>query len=106
VAIVGREERFIRSESVVARIVAGETLIVPVGAKVGDVVSIYSFNGTAALIWRLLETPKTVTELTTAVAQEFEVEPERAERDVAEFVSAMQAVGLVVIPAAMAMAGD
>jgi len=103
---MGREERFVRSESVVARVVAGETLIVPVRAKVGDLASIYSFNGTGTLIWKLLETPKTVMELATAVAQEYQVESERAERDVAEFVREMRAVGLVELPAAMAMAAD
>jgi len=103
---MGREERFVRSESVVARVVAGETLIVPVRAKVGDLASIYSFNGTGTLIWKLLETPKTVTQLATAVAEEYQVESERAERDVAEFVREMKAVGLVEVPAAMAMAGD
>jgi Coenzyme PQQ synthesis protein D (PqqD) len=106
VVSLGREERFVRSESFVARIVAGETLVLPDHAKVGDLVSIYSFNGTAGLIWKLLQTPKTVAELATAIAQEFEVEPERVERDVAEFVSAMKAVGLIAVPAAMAMAGD
>ena len=105
-ANMGREERFVRSESVVARVVAGETLIVPVRAKVGDLASIYSFNGTGTLIWKLLETPKTVMELATAVAQEYQVESERAERDVAEFVREMRAVGLVELPAAMAMAAD
>src|ERR1700704_6063475 len=49
-----RDEILIRSESVVARVVAGETLIVPVRAKVGDLASIYSFNGTGTLIWKLL----------------------------------------------------
>lgn len=105
-ANVGREERFVRSESVVARVVAGETLIVPVRAKVGDLASIYSFNGTGTLIWKLLETPKSVTQLATAVAQEYEVEADRVERDVMEFVAEMKAVGLVDVPAAMAMAGD
>ena len=100
------EERFVRSELVVARVVAGETLIVPVRAKVGDLASIYTFNGTGTLIWKLLETPKSVTQLATAVTQEYEIESERAERDVAEFMSEMKAVGLVEIPAAMAMAGD
>ena len=105
-ASVVREERFVRSELILARIVAGETLIVPVNARVGDLVSICSFNGTAALIWKLLETAKTVTELATALTQAFEVESERAERDVAELVDAMKAVGLVEVPAAMAIAGD
>ena len=105
-ANVGREERFVRSESVIARVVAGETLIVPVRAKVGDLASIYTFNGTGTLIWKLLETPKTIAQLATAVAQDYEVELDRAESDVAEFLDEMKAAGLVEIPAAMAMAGD
>jgi coenzyme PQQ synthesis protein D (PqqD) len=106
VANVRREERFVRSESVIARVVAGETLIVPARAEVGDLASIYTFNGTGTLIWKLLETPKTIAQLATAVAQEYEVELDRAESDVAEFVDEMKAAGLVEIPAAMAMAGD
>jgi hypothetical protein len=101
-------ETFVRSQSVVARVVAGETLIVPVRAKVGDLASIYSFNGTGTLIWKLLESPRTVAELATVVAREYEVEPARAEQDVLEFVGEMKSVGLVEAPAsvAMAAAGD
>ena len=55
-----KAETFIRSTSVVARVVAGETLIVPVRAKVGDLASIYIFNGTGTLICKLLESPRTV----------------------------------------------
>ena len=105
-ATLVKEETFLRSQSVVARVVSGETLIVPVRANVGDLASIYSFNGTGSLIWKLLESPRTVTELATAVAQEYEVEPAQAERDVTEFVHEMKAVGLVEVPASVAMAGD
>ena len=101
-----KEEILVRSQSVVARVVAGETLIVPVRAKVGDLASIYSFNGTGTLIWKLLESPKTVTELAAAVAREYEVDPAQAERDVSEFVSEMKGVGLVEVPVSVAMAGD
>jgi hypothetical protein len=101
-----RDEILIRSESVVARVVAGETLIVPVRAKVGDLASIYSFNGTGTLIWKLLDSPRTVADLATAVAQEYEVDAAQAEQDVTSFVSEMKAVGLVEVPAPVAMAGD
>jgi len=101
-----REETLVRSRAVVARVVAGETLIVPVRAKVGDLASIYSFNGTGSLIWKLLELPRTVAELATAVAQAYEVDPARAEQDVTSFVSEMKSVGLVEVPAPVAMAGD
>lgn len=100
------QQRFVRSQSVVARVVAGETLIVPIRAKVGDLASIYSFNGTGSLIWKLLENPKTLAQLASAVAQEYEIDLQQAERDVTEFVSELQAVGLVEVPAALAMAGD
>jgi hypothetical protein len=90
----------------VARVVAGETLIVPVRAKVGDLASIYSFNGTGTLIWKMLESPRTLSELATAVVDEYEVDRLQAERDVTHFVNEMKSVGLVEVPVAMAMAGD
>jgi hypothetical protein len=105
-ATIHRDEMFVRSQSVVARVVAGETLIVPVRAKVGDLASIYSFNGTGTLIWKLLESPKTVTELATAIAQEYEVDLMQAERDVTEFVGEMKAAGLIEVPALVAMVGN
>jgi hypothetical protein len=103
-----KDEKLVRSQAVVARVVGGETLIVPVRAKVGDLASIYSFNGTGSLIWKLLESPRTVAQLATAVAQAYEVEPAQAERDVTNFVSEMRSVGLVEVPAAASavMAGD
>jgi hypothetical protein len=91
---------------VVARVVAGETLIVPIRGKVGDLASIYSFNGTGTLVWKLLESPKTVAQLAASVAKEYEVDSAQAERDVASFVGEMKAVGLVEVPASVAMAGD
>ena len=94
-----KEEVLVRSQSVVARVVAGETLIVPVRAKVGDLASIYSFNGTGSLVWKLLESPRTVAQLARAVAETYEVEPAQAEVDVANFVSEMKSVGLVEVPA-------
>ena len=100
------EEVLVRSQSVVARVVAGETLIVPVRARVGDLASIYSFNRTGSLIWNLLDSPRTVGQLAEAVAQAYEVEPAQAEQDVTNFVSEMKSVGLVEIPAPVAMAGD
>jgi hypothetical protein len=93
-----QERVLIRSRSVVARVVAGETLIVPIRGKVGDLASIYRLNGTGSLIWKLLDSPRTIGELALAVAKEFEVTPDAANRDVWEFVREMQIVGLVEVP--------
>jgi hypothetical protein len=79
----------------VSRMVGGEILIVPAQAKVGELASVYSFNETGFLIWKLLEAPRTSAELSAAVAVEYDVARERAEQDVAQFLSDMFLAGLV-----------
>src|SRR6202046_3646286 len=98
------EQVFVRSQAVVSRRVAGETLVVPVRGKVGDLASIYSFNQTGSLIWQSLETPKGLSELITTVENEYAVEQEQAERDVVQFLNDMLSVGLVEARPGVAMA--
>ncbi len=97
------EQLFVRSQSVVSRRVAGETLIVPVRGKVGDLASIYSFNGTGSLIWERLQSPIGLAELLSAVEQEYDVAPEQAEKDVKQFLDDMLVAGLVELCPAVAV---
>lgn len=100
------QERLVRSQAVVARVVAGETLVVPVRGRVGDLASIYSFNGTGSLIWKLLECPQTLTDLTSAVAGHYQIEFQQAEQDVRQFVEEMRSVGLVEVPGPVTVIGN
>jgi hypothetical protein len=103
-ATILKEEILVRSQAVVARVVAGETLIIPVHDRVGDLASFYSLNSTGSLIWKLLGSPRTETQLAMSFAQEYEVEPEMARRDVADFLDEMMALGLVELSASAKMA--
>jgi len=94
----GGEQILIQSHSVVARVVGGETLIVPIRGKVGDLASIYRLNGTGSLLWKLLESPTTVDQLVAAISKKFDVTLDMASRDVQAFVRDMQSVGLVEVP--------
>jgi hypothetical protein len=80
-------------------VVARETLIVPIRGKVGDLASIYRFNATGTLVWKVMESPRTIAEMAAAIAKEYEIELSDAEQDVGRFVSEMQAVGLVEVVA-------
>jgi len=101
--LTGHEEQlFTHSRSVVSRVVAGETLIVPVRGKVGDLASIYSFNGTGSLIWKLLDTPRSLHDLIDAVEREYEVEKEQAQKDVTQFLNDMLSVGLLDVAPSVA----
>jgi coenzyme PQQ synthesis protein D (PqqD) len=104
-SIMSEEQPLVRSRTVVSRVVGGETLIVPIRGKVGDLASIYSFNETGSLVWSLLEKRRTLAELVAAVAQEYNLERPRAEQDVKQFVDDMLLVGLVEVPNSVTVAG-
>jgi len=95
--VISDTQIFVRSRAVVSRVVAGETLIVPVRGKVGDLASIYSFNETGSLIWKLLDSPRAVGELVSGVAEEYLVDTEQVRQDVVRFLSEMRGEGLVEI---------
>jgi hypothetical protein len=95
--VISNTQVFVRSRSVVSRVVAGETLIVPVRGKVGDLASIYSFNETGSLIWKLLDTPRTVGEVVGGVADEYQIDTEQVRQDVLRFLGEMRGVGLIEV---------
>ena len=105
--LTGQDEQFfMRSRSVVSRRVGGETLIVPVRGKVGDLASIYSFNGTGSLIWQLLDTPRTLADLIDAVEHEYDINPNHARKDVTTFLKDMLSVGLLDVRPGVAAEND
>ena len=101
----GPQQVLVRSRSVVARRIAGETLIVPVRGKVGDLASMYSLNKTGSLIWDMLENPTTISELIGGVAREFDVKPEHADADVKYFLREMIFAGLAEVSTATGETG-
>jgi hypothetical protein len=87
--------QFVRSENVVSRVIAGETLIVPVRRGVADLASLFSFNQVGSAIWEAIEKPRTVDELVTLVADAYDVTPEKAREDIEVFLNEAQAAGIV-----------
>jgi hypothetical protein len=88
-------ELYVRSDAVVSRVIAGETLIVPISKGVGDLASIYSLNQVASTIWDTISHPRSKREIVQVIAREFEAESAQIERDVEAFLLEMESVGLV-----------
>jgi len=86
---------YIRSESVVSRIIAGETLIIPVRKGVGDLASIYSLNEVASSIWNAIAQPCSKDKIVEQIEEEFVGERRQVEHDVESFLLEMQLAGLV-----------
>ena len=56
----------------------------------------HEFDEVGTFLWRELEGSRSVAELVEALRGEFDVEPERAEKDVRAFVARLEEKGLVV----------
>lgn len=87
--------KYIRSESVVTREVAEETIVVPVRGGVGDLDGLFTFNEIGSGIWRMLSDSKSVEELTRWVRENYEVSGQQAEEDVGSFLEQLEKQGLV-----------
>ena len=55
----------------------------------------YGLDPVGARIWELLQEPRTILEIRDALLQEFEVEPERCEKDLLGLIDAMMEARLV-----------
>jgi hypothetical protein len=85
---------YVRSESVISRMIAGETLIVPVRKGVGDLASIYSLNEVASSMWQAMARPCSKQDLIELLERQFEVAPQQIEKDVENFLAEITSAGL------------
>ncbi|OFV80393.1 MAG: hypothetical protein A2Y78_04720 [Acidobacteria bacterium RBG_13_68_16] len=91
----GVAKTYVKSGEFVTRAVAGETIVVPITAGVGDLDSIYTLNDVGATIWALIDGTTTVEQIVSTVTRGFEVEFDQAKADVLEFVISLAEAGLI-----------
>lgn len=84
-----------RKNDFVMQSVDGETLLVPIGAQVMELNGLIMLNDTGTFVWELLAADRSLDELTTAVAERFDVDPETAITDVRTFVDEIVKMGLL-----------
>jgi hypothetical protein len=57
----------------------------------------YGLEGVGARIWQLLQRPTTVPAVSAALVEEYDVDPERCERDLVALLADLAGRGLVTI---------
>jgi hypothetical protein len=90
------EKVYKKSESIVSRRIGDEYILVPIRQDVGDLESIYTLNETAALIWELTDGKTQVSEIKEKIVEEFEVEPEEAEKDIIEHLQQLEGIKAII----------
>jgi methyltransferase-like protein len=79
-----------RSPSIVTRKTGNEYVLVPVTNNIADMTSVYTLNETGAFIWELIDGKKSVEEIIEAVIDKYDVDREKATKDVFSLIDDMK----------------
>jgi hypothetical protein len=87
-----QESVLCRASGVVARTIAGETILVPVRRRAQEM-GLFTLNGVGTFIWKALDGTRSLGEIAGAVADAFAVDPARALADVSAFAADLERTG-------------
>jgi hypothetical protein len=87
--------RLERTPDLIERRVADETFLLPVKGALANTVEMFALSEVAQFIWSRADGTRGADELVAEVLQEFEVTPEQARADVAEFIGQLVSYGLM-----------
>ena len=93
---ISLQDRFQPSQSVVARQIAGEMVLVTLRQRAADLDAIFTLNATGAEAWTLLDGQRTLQQVAELLAQRFVVEPQEAAQDLLELAAALLEIGAIV----------
>jgi hypothetical protein len=82
-----RSHIYRRSESVVTREIAGETLLVPITGKLADMENLFCLNETGAFVWNQLDGGTPLETICAGITEAFEVDDDRAWPDLDKLIS-------------------
>jgi len=89
------DARFTKKGEFVTRSIAGETLVVPVRGRIGDLDAIYNLGGVASFIWDHIDGRATLRQIVQGVCAEFDIARETAATDALQFIADLQRAGLI-----------
>ena len=85
-----------REDHIVAREIAGETILVPIRGNLADMQRIFNLNTVAAYIWGRLDGETRLEDVRSGMMADFEVEKEEADADIHDFISELLEAELIV----------
>jgi hypothetical protein len=89
------DKSFVKDDNLMARNIAGETLIVPIRNSVGDLNSIYTLNEVGAMVWQMIDGRTRVGQIVGQISREYDVTTDEAAGDVVELLDSMAEAGLI-----------
>lgn len=82
-------------EGFVLREVAGNNVVIGVGATMQEFNGVLTLSGSGSLLWKKLESGADKEELIAAILEEYEVDRDTAEKDIDAFLDKIRSVKLL-----------
>ena len=82
-------------KDLIRRDIAGDTILVPVGKTVYDSNGLFVLNELGAFIWDMLPQAETEEDILSAILKEYEVTPDEAAADLAEFLNKLREMEII-----------
>lgn len=86
---------FIQKPNIVARQIAGETLLVPISGNLADMQKLFAVQDVGALIWEKLNGRNDEEQICDAIVTKFDIDKESARKDFLRFIDELQTAGLI-----------
>lgn len=84
------------SDQYMLRQVADEYLVIPVGEAALKIRGLIALSESGSLLYRKLQSGCTEEELVSELLKEYDIDPETARADTAEFLEQMRSMGILI----------
>ena len=83
-----------KTESVVTREIAGETMLIPITGSLADMQNIFTLDEVSAAIWSALDGQRALDDIVKLVTDSFDVTQDAAAKDAQAFIEELCGAGL------------
>jgi hypothetical protein len=83
-------KKYLARGDYILRELAGECVLIPTGDAAAAFNGIITLNPTARFIWEAIQTPRTFEELLAQFLEAYEIDPETANKDLAELLKTFE----------------
>lgn len=85
-----------KSSNFVSRKIEDEVILVPIKRKAEEMDAIYDLNNEVSVrIWELINGKRSLAEIRSRILEEFDVERQRLEKDLREFIKDLEDIGAI-----------
>ena len=78
-----------KNKDVVTRKIAGDLFLIPIKGKIADMQRIFTLNPVGEYIWQEMDHQKSFDEIRKGIINRFDVEEEKADSDMREFIAGL-----------------